>query len=130
MPRVPHSTDDLVEAEEALQRAMLYGDADALEAFLDDEIVLVGATGQSSFKPDEVDAYRSGRRRLHRFEVERSRVRVLEELGLTFTTALVEGTVDGVPFSRRERHTRTWRLGDEWTVVASHASVVKPPTRP
>jgi hypothetical protein len=125
MPRVPHSTDDLLEAEEALQRAMLQSDADALDTYLDDEIVLVDAAGNPSSKFDEVDAYRSGRRRVHRFEVERSRVRVMEELGLTFTVVLLAGIEAGVPFERRERHTRTWRLGAEWTLVASHASAVK-----
>lgn len=125
MPRVPHSTDDLEAAEAELQRAMLAGDAGAIEQLLDDELVITGADGVARDKWAEVDAYRSGRRRITVFEVERQRVRVLEELGTTVVFALVVGTDAGAAFSSRERHTRTWRLGGEWTVVASHVSRVK-----
>lgn len=125
MPRVPHSTDDLEEAEVLLQRAMLHADADALELLLDDEIVITGADGLPRDKDAEIESYRSGARRVFGFEVERFRVRVIEELGLTFVTATLTGEVAGEPFAVRERHTRTWRLGDEWILVASHATPVK-----
>ncbi|MDO9353884.1 MAG: nuclear transport factor 2 family protein [Solirubrobacteraceae bacterium] len=126
VPRVPHSTDDLQEAEDALMRAFLEADAAALEALLDDEISVTGVDGEVSGKWDVVDAYRSGRRRVTTIEVERSRVRVMSELGLAVLTVRVEGAEAGAPFTSRERHTRTWRLAEGWTLVAFHASAARP----
>ena len=125
MPRVPHSTDDLAEAELAFQRALLYGDAAALAVLLDDEITIVRPGGHTSTKDEELAAFSTGELRIGSLEVERSRVRVLEELGLSFVTLVISGTRAGVPFTGRERHTRTWRLADEWIVVASHATSVR-----
>jgi hypothetical protein len=123
---VPHSTDDLQTAEDALVRAYLEADAIALEALLDDELTITAADGTQRDKWEEIDGLRSGLRRLSAVEVERSRVRVLEELGIAVTTVRIEGAEAGVPFTSRERHTRTWRLAVEWTLVASHASAAKP----
>ena len=92
---------------------------------LDDEIVITNVDGVPHDKWTEVDAFRSGRRRITAFEVERSRVRVLDELGLSFVAVTITGSEAGAAFRSRERHTRTWRLGEEWTLVASHATRAK-----
>lgn len=125
MPRVPHSTDDLEAAELELQRAMLHADVVALEALLDDEAQFVGPGEALFVKDDILDAYRSGRLRVRAFEVERSRVRVIDELGLTDVLATASGTHEGAPFQTRLRYQRTWRLADAWAVVSAHAAPVK-----
>lgn len=126
MPRVPHSTDDLEAAELELQRAFLHADAGSLEALLDDEAEFSWLDGTLLAKDAFIETYRSGRMRLSRFEVERSRVRVLEELGLTDVIATIAGHDAGEPFELRLRFQRTWKLADDWTVVSAHASVVRP----
>lgn len=125
MPRVPHSTDDLADAELAYQRALLHADVDALALLLDDEVQVSSPGGEPNGKDAALEELRSGRLRIRALEVERSRVRVLEELGLSFITVTVRGTHAGVPFSSRERHTRTWRLAEDWVLVASHATMVR-----
>lgn len=125
MPRMPHSTDDLADAEDELRRALLAADVIALDALLDDEIELVDEAGVSSTKHEEIEAFRSGRVRLAELAVERQRVRVLGELGTTDVVASVAGTRGGAPFQARLRFQRTWRLSDAWAVVASHASHVR-----
>jgi hypothetical protein len=123
--RVPNSTEDLAEAELALQRAVLHSDTAALEHLLDDEAELTGPDGVRVGKDEDIERYRSGQLRIERFEVERTRVRVMEELGLSFLTATLAGSSGGDPFQQRLRITRTWRLGEEWALVASHASIVR-----
>lgn len=125
MPRVPHSTDDLEAAELEFQRAVLHADAFALEAILDDEAEFVWPDGTVLGKEALVETYRSGQMRLSQFEVERSRVRVMEELGLTDVVATIAGHDAGEPFQMRLRFQRTWKLADGWTVVSGHASLVK-----
>lgn len=126
MPRVPHSTDDLADAELELQRAWLHADVIALEALLDDEVELVGPGGEATrSKDEEVEGYRSGRVRTTGFEVERQRVRVMEELGVTDVVATVTGRRGDEPFEGRLRFVRTWRLADGWVLVSSHASLVR-----
>lgn len=129
MPRVPHSTDDLEAAELELQRAMMASDVIALDALLDDEVEFIGPDGAALSKAQDLEAHRSGRLRIHEFDVERQRVRVIDELGTTDLVATVAGTHEGAPFRTRLRYQRTWRLGDSWTVVSAHATVVKPPAR-
>ncbi len=121
MPRLPPSTDDLEAAELELQRAMVHADADTLEAIIDDEATISWPDGEPAPKHEQVAAYRSGRLRVRRIDVERLRLRVLQELGLTFVWARVEGERDGRPFDQRLRITRTWQLTDQWRLVASHA---------
>lgn len=130
VPRVPHSTDDLADAELELQRAWLHADVIALEALLDDEVEFFepGGLGPRG-KDEEIEGYRSGRVRTTGFEVERQRVRVMEELGITDVVASVVVRRDGDVAERRLRFTRSWRLGDGWVLVSSHASVVRV-TRP
>lgn len=126
MPRVPHSNDDLDEAERELQRAWLHADVIALEALLDDEIEFVGPGADVAVtKDDEIEGYRSGRARMTAFEVERQRVRVIDELGVTDVVARVAGRRGGAPHEQRLRFVRTWRLADGWVLVSSHASVVR-----
>lgn len=112
-------------AEDELRRAQLAADVIAMEALLDDEVELVDETGVTSTKGEEIEAFRSGRVRLREFAVERQRVRVLGELGTTDVVAQVAGTRGGAPFRARLRFQRTWRLSDDWSVVAAHVSLVK-----
>lgn len=125
MPRMPHSTDDLAAAEDELRRAQLAADVVAMEALLDDEAELFDEAGVASSKPEEIEAFRSGRLRLREYAVERQRVRVLGELGTTDVVAEVAGTREGAPFQARLRFQRTWRLTSDWSVVATHVSQVK-----
>ena len=76
-------------------------------------------------KDEEIEGYRSGRVRTTGFEVERQRVRVMEELGITDVVASVVVRRDGDVVERRLRFTRSWRLGAGWVLVSSHASVVR-----
>lgn len=123
MPRVPHSTDDLEAAELELQRAMLHGDADALDALIDDDATLSWTDGTAPGKAAHVAAYRAGRLRVLGFELQRLHARVLQELGITVISGRAEWQRDGRRFSERVRITRTWQLTDEWRVVASHAGL-------
>lgn len=125
MPRVPHSTDDLEAAELELQRAFVASDVIALDALLDDELESVGPDGAVLTKAQDIEAHRSGRLRISEFEVERQRIRVIDELGTTDVVATVAGTHEGAPFRTRLRYQRTWRLSDAWMVVSAHASPIK-----
>ena len=59
MPRMPPTTDDLRDAELALQKALLEGDADALEQLLDDESEWTGSDGATLTKGEQIEAHRT-----------------------------------------------------------------------
>ncbi|MDQ8046292.1 MAG: nuclear transport factor 2 family protein [Solirubrobacteraceae bacterium] len=131
MPRVPHSTDDLADAELELQRAWLHADVIALEALLDDEVEFFEPGGvDPRGKDEEIEGHRSGRVRTVAFVVERQRVRVIEELGVTDVVAAVAVREHGEVVERRLRFVRSWRLADGWVLVGSHASVARAAPRP
>lgn len=112
-------------AESALRRAQLHGDADALEALLDDELVFIGPDGLIYGKQDDLDAHRSGS--IHITELEPSEEHVQDFGAIVVVSVRMEmrGSFQGADFAGPFRYTRIWRKTDNgWRIVAGHVSPV------
>lgn len=99
----------LVELEARLRRAMLAGDADALDKLVADDVLFADQQGALLTKAADLAAHRSGTLQLHE-------IRVLAQEGrlLSATTAVVAvlaevaGTYGGQPFRGPARYVRVW----------------------
>ncbi|MGW5355707.1 nuclear transport factor 2 family protein [Streptomyces sp. NPDC004031] len=116
---------ELREAERRLRTAVLAGDADALDALLDDRARYTGPDGGVLTKADDLAAHRSRTLVVEAFDQEELTVTVAGTTGVTYVLAALRGTAAGEPFAARLRYTRTWVRGsDGWRVLAAHAGAV------
>jgi hypothetical protein len=111
-------------AEDALQRAQLTSDADALDRLLHPDLTFVGPDGALTGKADDLEVHRTGAIRIDRSEPEDLVVRINDGVGVTVLTARLKGSYEGQEFDGRMRYTRTWALSEEhgWRVVAAQAA--------
>jgi ketosteroid isomerase-like protein len=118
------ATESLRAAERRLQQAQLAGDADALEALLDDRLIFTGPDGVLYGKEDDLRLQRSGEQAMSRVVEEELAVLVDGGTGVTWFLGRLEGVFKGEPFDARVRYTRTWIRdgGDDWRLLAAHVS--------
>lgn len=115
---MPHSTEDLAAIAHELRSALLHGDAATLDALLDEEFSLAGVAG-SGDREVVLAAVRPGALALDAIEIERERIRVFGELGVTDTLAQIRGTYEGAPLRARLRLRATFRLTHDWSLIAA-----------
>jgi ketosteroid isomerase-like protein len=117
-------TEQLAAAERRLQAAQLAGDADALDALIDDRLVFTGPGAVLYTKADDLELQRSGRQRLTEVHQEDLAVLVAGDTGITWFLGRLSGTFLGTDFTARVRYTRTWIRTDGlgWRLIAAHVS--------
>ncbi len=116
-------TDAIVEMEEALRRAMLAGDAEALDRLLADDTVFTDQNGGRMGKQEDLAAHRSGLLRLTNVDVSEQEIRMFGDVAVVTLTAALAGSYGGEGFAGRFAYTRVWaRAGDSWRVAAAHCS--------
>ncbi len=118
-------TGALREAERRLQAAQLAGDADALDALLDDRLIYTGGPDGARYtKQDDLELQRSRTQRLSKVEEEDLVVLVEGHTGVTWFLGTLEGVFGGSSFTARLNFTRTWIYAPDagWRVIAAHAS--------
>lgn len=111
-------------AEDALQRAQLRSDVDALDRLLHPDLTFVGPDGTLTGKADDLEVHRTGAIRIDLSEPEDLVVRINDGVGVTVLTARLQGSYEGQEFAGRMRYTRAWAHGGDsgWRVVAAQAA--------
>jgi ketosteroid isomerase-like protein len=111
--------------EDALRRAQLSSDVDALDKLVDESLVFTGPDGMLYGKGDDLDAHRNGWIRVTRLEPSEEHVQDFGDLAVISVRMEMAGLFRGEPFSGSFRYTRVWRrFGDGWRIVAGHVSAV------
>ncbi|WP_354165243.1 nuclear transport factor 2 family protein [Burkholderia sp. 567] len=111
--------------EAALRAAMLTNDVDALDTLLDDDLIFTVPTGQVIAKHDDLSAHRAKLLRLDALDIQEMGTKMIGEMILTTTKAMLAGRFDGTAFNGMFAYTRLWRRpGSNWRVVAGHASQI------
>ena len=125
-------TDDareraVLDAERAVQKAMLASDVEALDRLLHPDLLAVGPDGRLVGKAEDLSAHRSGVFAISGLAEEEVRVRVVGDTAVTFVVLAIRGTIAGADASGRLRYTRTWtRDGGTWRVVGAHIAPAGP----
>jgi ketosteroid isomerase-like protein len=115
--------ETVLDAERALQSAMLAGDGDQLDRLLHPELLAVGPDGELTDKAGDLAAHRAGVFTIAELVEEDLRLTVLGDVAVTFVVLRVRGTIAGEEVSGRLRYTRTWiRDAGDWRVIAAHIS--------
>jgi ketosteroid isomerase-like protein len=120
-------TDEIQRLEERLRRAMLDGDAAALDELLDERILFTGPDGGVlAGKADDVAAYRSGRMKVASHEPSELRVeRHGDDAAVVSVRVALSGEYQGSPFRGVYRYSRFYlKRGGVWRIVGGGVTPV------
>ena len=114
-------------AERALRRAVLDADVDALDGLLADEVLYVAPDGSTLDKAADLQAYRSGDLRIHRYDPrgEPSIRRVADEVVLLTTVVDLAAEFRGAAHAGVFRYTRLYvRRAAAWRIAFAQAAAL------
>jgi ketosteroid isomerase-like protein len=118
--------EELRDATEALARAELERDVEALGRLIHDDFLGVDPSGAMLTKRDTVDTYASGLIVLQTLVVEDQNIRVAGDTGVVTAQSMMRGRTPEGEFEQRYRFTDVYvRQNGEWRLFASHVTPLR-----
>jgi ketosteroid isomerase-like protein len=115
----------IIALEKAWNQAYKIGDTKALDALLDDDIVLVNDDGSVQSKKEFLASVHSTNAQEQQVAPESMSVRVFGNTAVASGVLKVKGAENGKPYARREQFVDTWvNKGGKWVCVATDATPV------
>jgi len=115
----------IIALEKAWNQAYKGGDIRALDALLDDQIVLINDDGTVQTKADFLAGVKPSKSQEQQVAPESMSVRVFRNTAIATGVFRAKGVEAGKPYVRRERFVDTWIYTDgKWVCVASDATPV------
>lgn len=111
------------DCEERLKLAMLNSDVNALDALLDDDLIIIDHQGRRVDKAQDIDVHRSGVLKLSDIEFLDLTIKPLDNAALVSVRARVNGAYYDEKFSEKFAYTRVWQHKENgWVIVLAHFS--------
>jgi hypothetical protein len=118
---------EVAEREQALRRAMLAGDVEALDELIDDSLVFTGPDGRLLSKADDLAAHRRGTFRFRTLNLLDAQFHRVGGMVLTTTRADVAGILGENEVGGSFAYTRLWKRSPTvWRIVAGHCALISP----
>ena len=115
----------IIALEKAWNQAYKLGDKRALDAILEDDIVLTNNDGSVQIKAEFLASITASNSQEQQVEPESMSVRVFGNTAIATGVFRAKGVEVGKPYVRRERFVDTWVYkGGRWTCVATDATPV------
>ena len=111
--------------EKLWNQAYKSGDTKALDAILDDSIVLINDDGSVQSKKEFLESVRATNAQEQQVAPEFLRVHVHGNVAIATGVLRVKGVEGGKPYTRRDRFVDTWlHRGESWVCIATDATPV------
>jgi ketosteroid isomerase-like protein len=111
--------------EKLWNQAYKSGDTKALEAILDDSIVLINDDGSVQSKKEFLDSVKATNAQEQQVAPEFLKVHVHGEVAVATGVLRVKGVEGGKSYTRRERFVDTWlHKGANWVCIATNATPI------
>ena len=115
----------IIALEKAWNQAYKLGDKRALDAILEDDIVLTNNDGSVQIKAEFLASITASNSQEQQVEPESMSVRVFGNTAIATGVFRAKGVEGGKPYVRRERFVDTWVYkGGRWACVATDATPV------
>jgi ketosteroid isomerase-like protein len=116
----------IVALEKLWNQAYKSGDTKALDAILDDSIVLINDDGSIQTKKEFLASVKATNAQEQQVAPELLKVNVHGDVAIASGVLRVKGVENGKPYTRRERFVDTWmRKGESWVCVATNATPIR-----
>jgi ketosteroid isomerase-like protein len=121
----PSVRSKIIALEKAWNQAYKLGDTRALDALLDNEIVLVTDDGSAQTKGEFLTSVKADKSQEQQVAPESMSVHMFGTTAIATGVFRAKGVEGGKPYVRRERFVDTWVYkGEKWVCVASDATPV------
>jgi ketosteroid isomerase-like protein len=121
----PAVQSKIIALEKAWNQAYKIGDTKALDALLDDAIVLVNDDGSVQSKKEFLVSVHATNAQEQQVAPESMSVRVFGNTAIASGVLKVKGVENGKPYTRREQFVDTWvNKGGRWVCVATDATPI------
>ena len=115
----------IIALEKLWNQAYKSGDSKALDAILDDSIVLINDDGSTQSKKEFLDSIKATNAQEQQVAPEALKVYVHGEVAVSTGVLKVKGTEGGKAYTRRERFVDTWlHKGGNWVCIATNATPI------
>jgi ketosteroid isomerase-like protein len=116
----------IVALEKLWNQAYKSGDTKALDAILDDSIVLINDDGSQQSKKEFLASVKATNAQEQQVAPELLKVTVHGEVAIASGVLRVKGVEGGKAYTRRERFVDTWlHKGDSWVCIATDATPIR-----
>jgi ketosteroid isomerase-like protein len=116
----------IVALEKLWNQAYKSGDTKALDAILDDSIVLINDDGSQQSKKEFLASVKATNAQEQQVAPELLKVTVHGDVAIASGVLRVKGVEGGKPYTRRERFVDTWlHKGDSWVCIATDATPIR-----
>jgi ketosteroid isomerase-like protein len=116
----------IVALEKLWNQAYKSGDTKALDAILDDSIVLINDDGSQQTKKEFLASVKATNAQEQQVAPELLKVTVHGEVAIASGVLRVKGVEGGKSYTRRERFVDTWlHKGGSWVCVATNATPIR-----
>jgi ketosteroid isomerase-like protein len=116
----------IVALEKLWNQAYKSGDTKALDAILDDSIVLINDDGSQQSKKEFLASVKATNAQEQQVAPELLKVNVHGDVAIASGVLRVKGVEGGKAYTRRERFVDTWlHKGDSWVCIATDATPIR-----
>jgi ketosteroid isomerase-like protein len=116
----------IIALEKLWNQAYKSGDTKALDAILDDSIVLINDDGSQQTKKEFLASVKATNAQEQQVAPELLKVNVHGNVAIASGVLRVKGVEGGKPYTRRERFVDTWlHKGDSWVCIATNATPIR-----
>ncbi|MDJ0658047.1 MAG: nuclear transport factor 2 family protein [Crocosphaera sp.] len=112
--------------ESRLQNAMLNSNIEELNELLADDLIFTNHVGHLMTKLDDLNLHKSGTLKLKKIELKNLNIRLLNEVALVNTEAIIIGILNNQRSENKFRFSRIWskKSNDLWQVVMAHSTLI------
>ena len=119
------TTEQIIEKEQALLKAMLTSDVKVLDDLIADDLIFTDHTGRVVNKSDDLDAHRSGSLHIESIAPSEQVIKMYGNTAIVSVLMQIKGQYLKQPFEGKIRYSRVWmKIDNSWKIVAGHSSSV------
>lgn len=119
------TTEQIIEKEQVLLKAMLTSDVMVLDDLIADDLIFTDHTGRVVNKSDDLDAHRSGSLHIESIAPSEQVIKMYGNTAIVSVLMQIKGQYLKQPFEGKIRYSRVWmKIDNSWKIVAGHSSSV------
>ena len=112
--------------ESRLQNAMLNSNVDELNELLADDLIFTNHIGHLMTKQDDLNLHKSGALKIKKIKLKNLNIRLLNEVALVNTEAIIIGILNNKISENKFRFSRIWskKSNNLWQVIMAHSTLI------
>jgi ketosteroid isomerase-like protein len=116
--------EQIIQAEEQLQQAMLNSDIEVLDKLLDDDLIFINHVGQKLSKQDDINAHKSGMLKITGITTHQRTIQLEDNVAVVTVNLTINGSYGGSAASGVFIFLRVWHRSASWRVLSGSSHLM------